>query len=567
MAEHPADDGSGVDAADRVGTANATFAATLVDQLARCGLTHAFVAPGSRSTPIAVALADRTDLRVEMMLDERSAAFAALGCALQSRRPAIAVCTSGTAATHFHGAVAEAGISRVPLIVCTANRPPELWGVGAPQTIDQTDLYGVSGATFHRSRPPDDTDPSEWRELANTVWAAALSPGPVQLDCPFREPLWANPESLPAPIPTPSPPDPPGATADDVADVVATITRRGAACGVVVAGRGESDPQAIADVADRLGWPVIADHRSGARTDGALRRFDTILRDADGLRTGIDHVLYFGETLSSKVLSQTVAAVAAGGGTVHRFVPWSRTIDPERCATAQIPERLAAAEVGAALHRTSVARVDGWRERWVRADRSVVEQQASLLEPGSEPAVAAHALADVPRGGALVVSSSMPVRDLEWFGPPRSDVAVHSNRGANGIDGVLATAIGVATTGVATLCLVGDVALVHDSSSLAALSGRSVDLTIVVVDNDGGGIFHFLPQRTQLPAERFEQLFGTPHRTDLHALAAAHGIAAEPYVADLDLRPHGVRLVVAATDRVGQHDLRQRLAAVRPIIG
>jgi 2-succinyl-5-enolpyruvyl-6-hydroxy-3-cyclohexene-1-carboxylate synthase len=170
----------------------------------------------------------------------------------------------------------------------------------------------------------------------------------------------------------------------------------------------------------------------------------------------------------------------------------------------------------------------------------------------NEISIAQTVVASVPTAGALVVSSSMPVRDVEWFGPPRDDISILANRGANGIDGVVSTAIGVALTGVPTTCLIGDVALLHDSTALVALRGRAIDLTIVVVDNDGGGIFSFLPQHDLLEPADYEQLFGTPHGTDLEAIAAAHGIAARRWTEDMrpdDLRPAGLKLIVAATDR------------------
>ncbi|NNF53589.1 MAG: 2-succinyl-5-enolpyruvyl-6-hydroxy-3-cyclohexene-1-carboxylic-acid synthase, partial [Acidimicrobiales bacterium] len=266
------------DAAE-VGAANATFSATLVDQWIVNGLTHAFIAPGSRSTPLAVALAERPEVRLEVFLDERSASFAALGYGQATSKPAVVLCTSGTAATHFHGAVAEAGISCVPMLVCTANRPPELWGIGAPQTIDQTNLYAASVRAFLQPGPPDDGHQDTWRSLANQSWAAAASPaepGPVQLDLSFREPLVGATTSLPAPLRPAVLKSSPGPSESRISKFVGYLLHDNRPLpGVIVAGRGQSNPAAIRSLAHALGWPVIADHRSGLRDGTSLRFTDT----------------------------------------------------------------------------------------------------------------------------------------------------------------------------------------------------------------------------------------------------------------------------------------------------
>ncbi len=551
-----------------VGAANATFCATLVDQWVASGVDTAFVAPGSRSTPLAVALIERSELRVEVLHDERSAGFAALGYGAATRRPAVVLCTSGTAATHFHGAVAEAGISCVPMIVCTANRPPELWGVGAPQTIDQERLYGSSVRSFLQPGAPDDTDPATWRQIADDAWLAAIGearPGPVQLDLSFREPLVGIAGELPAPLARATPSIPATADRQQIADLAdRLLTRDGRPRrGVIVAGRCEGDVDAIAEVADRLGWPIIADHRSALRDGRTLDHHDTLLRGAAGLKERTERMVRFGEPLSSKVLSQWIATMgAADRSAVNAVVPWSRVIDPERVAVCQIPERRAARYLLDELEDRRVVALSGWAKEWRSADdRLAGPIRAEIIDGGiTEPGVAAASLRAVPAGGALVVSSSMPVRDVEWFGPPRSDVSVFSNRGANGIDGVVATAVGVAVTGVPTVCLIGDVALLHDASSLTGLRNRSIDLTIVVIDNDGGGIFSFLPQRDLLPLAIYERLFGTPHGTDFVALCAAHGLFATEFGPDVDLTPCGVHVVIARADRDESRALRNRIA-------
>ena len=543
--------------------ANATYCATLCDQWWVEGLTTAFIAPGSRSTPLALALVEHPDIAVEVMHDERSAAFAALGSGLASGRPAVVLCSSGTAGAHFYAAVIEADASAVPLIVVTADRPPELWNRGAPQTIDQTELYGHRVRDFVEPGPPDDLDPSHWRPLARRLWDAATGdrPGPVHANLSFRDPLTGTPDDLPDRLT-----DRPSVaeTAPDPAVVAEVLRHLHAPDGVIVAGRSETAADDVLALADRLGWPIISDHRSGCRSESplALLHFDSLLRDAtfgEAQRPSV--VLRIGEIVASKAVSQWLSACAAAGTTVLSSRPQGRHIDPEAIATYGFDEAgvIAAlvAEIGDASPDTA------WQGQWAAADALAAEVTAAAVAGTTEVneiAVAGAALAGVPADGALVVSSSMPVRDVEWFSPNRDDISVLSNRGANGIDGVVATALGVATTGRPTVCLIGDVAFLHDSTSLIALRNRTVDLTIVVTNNDGGGIFSFLPQHTLLDAVVYEPLFGTPHQTDLALLAAAHGITFEQFSGSIP-SPSGVRIIEATTDRATNLRLHDEIHA------
>lgn len=563
-------------------TANATFCATLSDQWASDGLRAAFIAPGSRSTPLALALLAQPQIDVHIFHDERSASFAALGWSLANDRPAIVLCSSGTAGAHFYAAVIEADASAVPLIVVTADRPPELWNRGAPQTIDQTDLYGHRVNAFYEPGPPDDGDPATWRDLARSVWVATVTPrpGPVHMNLSFRDPLTGIAGELAPRLPdlevaSPAAPDP--AIVDEVTSAMIAGKR-----GVIVAGRNESAPAQILELARLLDWPLLADHRSGCRdpeSTQVIRHFDALLRASSFADDNIpDVVVRIGEILSSKALSQWLASAAQKGATVISSRPHGRHIDPEDIATVQFDEhgmidavlsRLgaqpqagaftqpAASEAGAGTGDTA-----SWLSRWRNADAVAAAAIAATLDDVdlSEVAVAQSALASIPAGGALVVASSMPVRDVEWYGPHRNDIDVISNRGANGIDGIVATAVGVALTGRATTCLIGDVAFLHDASSLTALADRALDLTIVVTDNDGGGIFSFLPQHSLLPSVTFEELFGTPHGVDITALAQAYGIDVEAFNSDLTYRP-GVRIVHARTDRASNLALHDSLNA------
>lgn len=533
-------------------TAAATFCATLVDEWMRAGLTDAFIAPGSRSTPLALALAGQPNIAVHIFHDERAASFAALGHGLATGKPAIVLCSSGTAGTHFHAAVVEADLSSVPMLVVTADRPPELWDVGAPQVIDQTHLYGNVVRAFLEPGVPDDAQAGSWRSLAATAWIAATGaadwPGPVHLNLSFADPLVGEAGSLPPGRDAGAPwhrheaarPEP------DLADIAGRLVGRS---GVIIAGGGTSDPAAVLMLAQRLGWPVLADHRSGCRrADVSISCFDALLRDADFAEAHRPQViLRFGQILSSKSLSQWIAS-----GDADVIVARTGRIlsDPERVARTQVAEPgLAVALLERLPGSLTPARtLTTWR---AADDAAQAAMDADLATQGwSEPAIARAVLNSIGPDAALVLASSMPVRDVEWYGGAKTGIRVFSNRGANGIDGVVSTAAGVAVSGLPTTVLIGDVAFLHDSTALIALSERDLNLTIVVTDNDGGGIFSFLPQQELLGADRFEQLFGTPHSTNLTALAQAHGIGVEEWGEKLpDLTPRGVRVIIARTDR------------------
>lgn len=526
-----------------VGTANATACATLVDEWVRCGLRHAVIAPGSRSTPMALALAARSELSVHVVHDERAAAFVALGLGLGGV-PAALLCTSGTAAANFHPAVVEAGLSDVPMLVLTADRPPELRGVGAPQTIDQLELYGRAVRWFHDVAVPDGADPSGWRPLAQRAFSTAAA-GPVHLNLPFREPLLGEVGELPPPI-GPALSVPRGITVAGAATAEFDRQR-----GVIVAGgRHGLDPASVETLAARLGWPILADPLSGCRAlDHAVSAFDAILRHepfADAHAPEV--VVRIGRPPASKVLTQWIAA----SGAPVLQVGGPGVIDPD-----QNVAMFCCLDDLAALHGAGeMPWMTDWRDADRRAEAAIGEylDGRALTEPGTARVLGER----LPDGVELVVASSMPVRDLEWYGG--RSARAHANRGANGIDGVLSTALGVALGGRPAVAWVGDIAFLHDSNALIALAERGADLRIVVADNRGGGIFSFLPQASALEAERFEQLFGTPHATDIQALAAAHGVpsATVDSVDDLARRigepgPSLTRIVTDRRDNVEVH--------------
>jgi 2-succinyl-5-enolpyruvyl-6-hydroxy-3-cyclohexene-1-carboxylate synthase len=499
----------------------ATFCATLVDEWVRRGLRHAVVAPGSRSTPMALALACCPEIQTHVFHDERSASFTALGIALATGVPAVLLCTSGTAATHFHAAVVEAHQSGLPIVVLTADRPPELHGVGAPQTIEQANLYGGAVRWFHDPGVPIDEQRAMWRTIASDTWTHALgfNPGPVHLNLPFREPLVGQVGALPEMVPTELL-SPPLVDVTDIIDLLATSR------GLIVAGNGVDDPRKVQELASATGWPIMADPLSGCQMlESAVVRFDALLRHSEFAGTHRPAVvLQLGMPPASKVLAQWLAASTAKHVAVS---PVGLVSDPNLVGARQVH-----ASIGALCSRLAANLTHppdpAWIERWLAADRiarDVLDNALASEGNLSEPGIARAITAGIPAGGHLVVASSMPVRDVEWFGTPRSDVTVHSNRGANGIDGVIATAIGVAIgSGAPTTVLLGDVAFCHDMSSMTALHARGLDLKVVVVDNDGGAIFSFLPQATTLPADVFEQVFGTPHGTDIVEAARAFGL-------------------------------------------
>ena len=548
-------------------TPAATFCATLVDTWIRLGVRHAVVAPGSRSTPMVLALTARDELALHVFHDERSASFAAVGIARATGNPALLLCTSGTAAAEFHAAVVEAHQDDVPMIVLTGDRPPELRDVGAPQTIDQTRLFGAAVRWFADPGVPDGAIAHTWRALATRAWemSTGMSPGPVHINLPFREPLVGDAAPLP-PVGDPLVVRPHAVLPE--ADLAALAARLDTHRGVIVAGLG-SHP-AILDLAADLGWPVLADQRSGCRTThpNVISAFDEVLRHP---RFGSDHtpevVLHFGKPLSSKVTSQWLSASGAFHIQVHETATW---IDPDHqvgCRIQASVEHLATALVG----RSVGAKNTPWLTRWHRAGERAADAVDLVLSEHrglSEPQIARDVVAALPHGAALVVSSSMPIRDVEWYAVPRDGLDMYANRGANGIDGVTSTAVGVALADPyrPVALLIGDVAFLHDTNGLLGLLDRKLNATIVVIDNDGGGIFSFLPQRKALSKERFEQVFGTPHGVSIPGLAGVHGVpvwsiddAADlvPAVQRATRTPGPVLLHLRTTrdDNVAVHDL------------
>ncbi len=506
-------------------TLNQRWAATLVGALVARGVRHAVVAPGSRSTPLALAFAEHPEVRTWSILDERSAAFFALGLGRATGSPAAALCTSGTAGAHFLPAVMEASEAGVALVALTADRPWELHSYGAPQTVDQAGLFGRHVRAAEALPSPDDS-PEALAHLAAVVARLAEQAqgplrGPVHLNVPFREPL-APPGAEPGPVVSPRPaPVRARSGLPALDEVIAAVAA--AQHGVIVCGPRDRDDgfgAAVHRLGARLGFPVLAEAASNARYghEAAITFSDALLRSprfAAAHRP--DVVLRFGGGLTPRAPQ---AWLDGAGARVFVFSDEGHLFDPRHAAEAfvvgdavELCERLSSARE---VPCTASAR---WLEAQRRLERVLEETPAAL----SEPLLARAFVRALPPGASVVLSSSMPIRDVDAFASRgAAGLRVFSNRGVNGIDGVVSTALGVAAGRPApTGVLIGDVALLHDLGGWLVARRHRLDLTVVVVNNDGGGIFHFLPvaERTA----HFEALFGTPHGVDLAHVAALAG--------------------------------------------
>jgi 2-succinyl-5-enolpyruvyl-6-hydroxy-3-cyclohexene-1-carboxylate synthase len=539
---------------------NSIFAAALVEGWLARGVTDAVISPGSRSAPLALALLRAPDMRTHVFLDERSAAFFALGLGRAAGRPAVVVCTSGTAGAHFHPAVLEAHHGRVPLIVCTADRPPELHRVGAPQTIEQEHLYGEAlRASFLPAAPELATDDDAGREmvraaaesLAGDSLDAALGSlgggcGPVHCNLPFREPL------VPREMPEPIAPIPGGRPKLGVNRMLAPpLPIVGGGRVLIVAGWGASrDLQQIP-----AGVPVLADPLSNLRAgDDAIGAYEALLRIPRFVNEHRpDLVVRIGAPLTSRVamewLDRSIPQVLIDADHAG--------LDPYRSASEVITRTVGSLKFTEPL---DPAYATSWHAA-ERAARQRIDAYLDAFAPTFETRVARDVAAVIPDGGALVVGSSMPVRDLDWGMRPRSGLTLYANRGVNGIDGFVSTALGIAAgrDRAPVVALTGDLGFLHDANGLINAAARGLDAVFVVVDNRGGGIFSFLPQgdAMRVAPDEFEQLFGTPADVDLAALASLHGLpfdrvtdpgAVAPTVAAA-IDAGGTRVVIVPTDR------------------
>jgi 2-succinyl-5-enolpyruvyl-6-hydroxy-3-cyclohexene-1-carboxylate synthase len=507
---------------------NRTYAPVqaFVDELVRCGMRQAVTCPGSRDAPLVLTLAGRPELQAVSVVDERSAGFFALGMAKATGRPVAVACTSGTAAANLHPAVIEAREARVPLLVLTADRPPELREVGAGQSIDQLKLYGDAVKWFVEvgTHEPGRETAIHHRALACRAYATAAGgrPGPVHLNFPLREPLAPEPEELAAadwagradgrPW-TELREHPDAAHADDVQELAARIAAepRGA---IVCGATGEDVAEPAARLAAACGWPLLAEPTSGVRCgphdrSHVVAHYDVLLRIepfAAGHVPGL--VLRVGDMPTSKPLRAWVAE--APHVVLDPHAAWH---EPTR--RAELLLKAAASPtldaLAAAVEMRAPQADPGWLAGWRTADAKVppaLDQAPDEFEP--------KALAGLERqlpDGALVwLSSSMPVRDVEAYFPQSPKrVRFLSNRGANGIDGVVSSAAGAALAGgEPAWLLTGELALLHDLGGLFAARRVGADLRVICLNNGGGGIFDFLPVAEHADSQLYEEHIATP---------------------------------------------------------
>ena len=527
------------------GAANTAWAESFVDELARAGVRDVAVAPGSRSTPLVLAFARHGRFRMRVHLDERSAAYFALGVGKASGLPAAVVTTSGTAAANLLPAVVEAAQSEAPLLVLTADRPHRLRDADANQAIDQVGLYGTFPRAFFDVGPPVLAGPElrHLRTLACRAVAGATAPsaGPVHVNFPFDKPL--EPEAVPegfvrehplaargradgAPFvdvrPTRATPN-----EDDLGRLARALSSKE---GVIVAGPSP-DPgrlgPAVRALAAATGFPVLADPLSGARfgpADGAriVSAYDLFLRDAEVVERFAPSVIFRvgASPTSSALLGWLLQHASVGHVVVDDGDRWK-----DHTATAVLYVKADPADTLLALAaRVARSSSDAWSQQWEAAEAATLAALTADQGEQHEGDVWSAVLAAAPADGAVFVSSSMPVRDLDAFGHPREEpLSVFGNRGASGIDGIVSTAFGVASQRNApTICVLGDIAFFHDQNGLLWRRERDASVVFVLIDNDGGGIFHMLPVAGHEP--HFTPLVATPHGLDLRRAAELHGL-------------------------------------------
>lgn len=521
-----------------VGAANLRFARVLVGELQAAGVAMAVVCPGSRSTPLALAIAEHPALPSSVHIDERSAAFFALGAAKATDRPVALLCTSGTAGANFLPAVAEAHQARVPLVILTADRPPELRAWGAAQTMEQRGLFAGFTRWFEEAPCPSERE----SELA---YAAALgrravceatgpAPGPVHLNLPFREPL-APADYVPF--------EAAQASAEPFVHDFGAELQGGEALGrelgavprgVLLFGpdnRDDALAAAVTGLATALGWPVLADPASGLRAGAALAGAvisgaDLLLREpkvAGDLRP--DLIVRFGGQPTSAALVAWMTRHASAP--VWLVDPAAGFRDPQHRASRMLRVTARSFCDFAAMHvgpPDEAARA--WRARWQRADevaRSAVDAALDAEKQFLSPHLARSLWSSLPEDAVLYAANSMAIRDVDAFAGPRgTGLRVLANRGVNGIDGQVSAALGAAVaTRRPTVLWCGDLAFLHDLSGLLAGQLQPADLTIVVTNDDGGGIFEYLAVARSVPRATFERIFAVPHGTDPCVIARA----------------------------------------------
>ncbi len=544
------------------------FVTDFVGALADVGLRHAAISPGSRNTPLSLAFLAEPRITTHTVLDERSGGFFALGAAKASWLPTAVVCTSGTAAANYHPAVIEADSSRTPLLVLTADRPPELRGTGANQTIDQLGLYGNAVRLFHDAGVPDEATAASAASLALRAWVAAaeVPAGPVHLNFPFREPF-SIPSQPAGPTGLRHVPGYRSLSPEGLAELAGHLSGTRA---LIVAG-GRPRPgfaSATAMLAASAGIPVVADIQCRFPSPASIAYGDLLAAAGVFDRLQPDVILRIGAVPTSKAVWTWMAGTSAAQLYLDDG-SWGDALGTAETAFRGDPASVMA-DLGAMIEPAP----DGWLQAWRDADETALKAFHDALDASEKPnePVTARALYQVaPAGTIIYAGSSMPIRDLDSFaGPLRGDVTVIANRGASGVDGLLSAAAGAAAAeGQRVAALVGDIAAIHDANALELIARESLPVTAVVVNNDGGGIFSFLPQAAAVDEARFSAAFATPHGRSLAAVAEAFGVPARPADNPADLTDamagDGPALVEVRTDRdrnVALHaELREAVSA------
>ncbi|WP_157965694.1 2-succinyl-5-enolpyruvyl-6-hydroxy-3-cyclohexene-1-carboxylic-acid synthase [Euzebya rosea] len=577
-------------------------ALTLVDELAAQGVTDVVVSPGSRSAPLSLAVAAHEGLRMHVRVDERSAAFLALGLARGAGRPTALVCSSGTATANYHPAVMEADAAGVGVIVLTADRPPELRDIGANQTATQQHLYGGAVRWFHEVSAGGDRPGAYLRSVvarAMALAAGGVAPaGPVHLNVPLREPLLddtatalpghpggstvaASPSARSGPAsrmgdagPDRAGPRPAGSAGTGAATwLPAPVEVLAGRRGLVIAGEGAVGGDDVLDVAAALGWPVLAEPTSGLRHRDPAIRTGHWLAASEAFVGG--HRPEVVVQLGRPVLSRPVGAIVAGCEQVVVCDPLDRGWDPQRNARLVLP--VAFAE-WAAPAVDGAERVEGWLDAWRDADDRAGAVLDRLLDEGTDPTelgLVRDLARALPDDSVLTVASSLAIRHLNETMPVRNGLRVVGNRGVSGIDGFVSTAVGVALAhdGPA-VALAGDLSMVHDMTGLVIGPDEPVPaLPIVVINNDGGGIFDLLPYGSGVAPATFRRLFATPHGVPLGGLAITTGagylgldeMADLPGALDDAWANPGITIVEVTTDTPTEtaryHRIREAIAA------
>ena len=511
---------------------------TIVNTLIQAGVQDVVISPGSRSTPLAYAFASLQDeLNVYRHIDERAAGFFALGIAKAKGKPVVLVCTSGTAAANYYPAIVEAHYSRVPLIVLTADRPHELREVGAPQTINQVRMFGEQvkwSAEFPIPDEAKETLPYIERHTARAAAISIAAPmGPVHLNIPFREPLLIDfnrkhlrgtfIQSFMSPLA-------PSYEANKQLESIISTTRKG----IIVLGElsATANVNALWTFIEKLQWPVLVESLSNFRTNVPeacmpyiISTYDAILKNEAFKQVAKpETVIRFGAQPVSKFLMQFIAASEPTAYIVVDEDPMFR--DSISSAThfihANVGEWLCDINSSSSCSNVDTTYTNIWQQAEESATQ-IIKQYATWSQ--DEGMFVQALLEQLPNGSDLFVSSSMPIRDIDTFLlKTTKDIRVIANRGANGIDGVISTALGysVANPNRPTYLLIGDLACLHDSNAFVATRYQNIELSVIVMNNDGGGIFSYLPQAKV--EEHYEELFGTPTALTFEKLAEMYAL-------------------------------------------